>query len=83
MRRHLLLIITFAILLPALAVLLVSGFGLMQHEWAMESVARSYVQDMAENVASRLAGADTRKWGSEQSGGHLATEYTHRAGSGD
>ena len=37
MRRHLLLIITFAILLPALAVLLVSGFGLMQHEWAMES----------------------------------------------
>ncbi|MEA4952766.1 MAG: histidine kinase [Aminivibrio sp.] len=65
MRRHLLLIITFAILLPALAVLLVSGFGLMQHEWAMESVARSYVQDMAENVASRLAGADTRKWGSE------------------
>ncbi|MBP9027861.1 MAG: sensor histidine kinase [Aminivibrio sp.] len=65
MRRHLLLIITFAILLPALAVLLVSGFGLMQHEWAMESVARSYVQDMAENVASRLAGAETRKWGSE------------------
>jgi signal transduction histidine kinase len=51
--------------MPALAVLLVSGFGLMQHEWAMESVARSYVQDMAENVASRLAGADTRKWGSE------------------
>ncbi len=65
MRRHLLLIITFAILLPALAVLLVSGFGLMQHEWAMESVARSYVQDMAENVASRLAGIETRKWGSE------------------
>lgn len=64
MRRHLLLIITFAILLPALAVLLVSGFGLMQHEWAMESVARSYVQDMAENVASRLAGIETRKWGS-------------------
>ncbi len=55
----------FAIFMPALAVLLVSGFGLMQHEWAMESVARSYVQDMAENVASRLAGADTRKWGSE------------------
>ena len=65
MRRHLLLIITFAILLPALAVLLVSGFGLMQHEWAMESVARSYVPDMAENVASRLAGIETRKWGSE------------------
>lgn len=65
MRRHLLLIITFAILLPALAVLLVSGFGLMQHEWAMKSVARSYVQDMAENVASRLGGIETRKWGSE------------------
>lgn len=65
MRRHLLLIITFAILLPALAVLLVSGFGLMQHEWAMKSVARSYVQDMTENVASRLGGIETRKWGSE------------------
>jgi signal transduction histidine kinase len=65
MRRHLLLIITFAILLPAFAVLLVSGFGLMQHEWAMESVARSYVQDLAENVASRLSGAETRRWGSE------------------
>lgn len=65
MRRHLLLIITFAILLPALAVLLVSGFGLLQHEWAMESVARSYVQDLAENVASRLAGYETRRWGGE------------------
>lgn len=65
MRRHLLLIITFAILLPALAVLLVSGIGLMQHEWAMKSVARSYVQDMAENVALRLAGLETRRWGSE------------------
>jgi signal transduction histidine kinase len=62
MRRHLLLIITFAILLPALAVLLVSGFGLVQHEWAMESVARSYVQDMAENVASRLSQSDSRRW---------------------
>ncbi|MGI6784111.1 MAG: sensor histidine kinase [Aminivibrio sp.] len=65
MRRHLLLIITFAILLPALAVLLVSGFGLIQHEWAMESVARSYVQDMAENVASRLSLSDSRRWSGE------------------
>ncbi|MGI6251898.1 MAG: sensor histidine kinase [Aminivibrio sp.] len=65
MRRHLLLIITFAILLPALAVLLVSGFGLIQHEWAMESVARSYVQDLAENVASRLSTSDTMRWGGE------------------
>lgn len=65
MRRHLLLIITFAILLPALAVLLVSGFGLVQHEWAMESVARSYVQDMAENVASRLSLGDSRRWSSD------------------
>ncbi len=63
MRRHLLLILIFAILLPAFAVLIVSGIGLLHHEWAMESVARSYVQDMAENLATRLAGTETRQWG--------------------
>ena len=63
MRRHLLLILIFAILLPAFAVLIVSGIGLLHHEWAMESVARSYVQDMAENLATRLAGTEVRRWG--------------------
>ncbi|MEA4880478.1 MAG: sensor histidine kinase [Synergistaceae bacterium] len=63
MRRHLLLILIFAILLPAFAVLIVSGIGLLHHEWAMESVARSYVQDMAENLATRLAGIEARRWG--------------------
>ncbi|GAB1427077.1 hypothetical protein MASR2M17_05030 [Aminivibrio sp.] len=61
MRRHLLLILIFAILLPAFAVLIVSGIGLLHHEWAMESVARSYVQDMAENLATRLAGIEARR----------------------
>jgi hypothetical protein len=67
MRRHLLLIITFAILLPALAVLLVSGLGLMRQEWAMESFARSYVQDLAENVASLLRTEGFSRWGGELS----------------
>lgn len=67
MRRHLLLILTFAILLPALAVLLVSGLGLMRQEWAMESFARSYVQDLAENVASLLRTEGFSRWGSELS----------------
>jgi signal transduction histidine kinase len=67
MRRHLLLIITFALMLPSFAVLLVSGIGIVQHELAMESVARSYVQEMAENVASRLTGTDISGWGGELS----------------
>ncbi|HCL78488.1 MAG TPA: sensor histidine kinase [Synergistaceae bacterium] len=63
MRRHLLTIISLAILLPAFAVLFVSGVSLMQHERAMKAVARSYVQEMADNVASRLVDVESRRWG--------------------
>ncbi len=52
-------------MLPAFAVLLVSGIALMEHEKAMKSVARSYVQEMADNVASRLLGSEVRRWGRE------------------
>ncbi len=55
MRRHLLVVLTLAILLPMFAVLLVAGFGLVHHQWAVEFVARSYVEDLAENVASRIS----------------------------
>ncbi|MDD3512589.1 MAG: sensor histidine kinase [Synergistaceae bacterium] len=67
MRRHLLLFIIFALMLPSFAVLLVSGIGILQHEWAIRSVARSYVQEMAENVASRVATSEPLGWGMELS----------------
>ncbi len=54
MRRHLLLALTVAILLPSLAILVASGVSLIEHERAIRVVARSYVQDLAEMVASRL-----------------------------
>lgn len=65
MRRHLLLFIIFALMLPSFAVLLVSGIGILQHEWAIRSVARSYVQEMAENVASRVIASEPLGWGME------------------
>ena len=67
MRRHLLLFIIFALMLPSFAVLFVSGIGILQHEWAIRSVARSYVQEIAENVAARVATSEPLGWGMELS----------------
>jgi signal transduction histidine kinase len=65
MRRRLLLFIVFALMLPSFAVLLVSGLGILQHEWAIRYVARSYVQEMAENTASRVLANEPLGWGLE------------------
>ena len=54
MKRHFLLVLTLAILLPSLAILVASGVSVIEHERAVRVVARSYVQDLAEMVASRL-----------------------------
>ncbi|MDO9508554.1 MAG: sensor histidine kinase [Thermovirgaceae bacterium] len=54
MRRHLLILLTVAIMIPSFAALFVGGLGLVQHEKTMERVARSYVEDLAGSVASRL-----------------------------
>ncbi len=54
MRRHLLILLTVAIMIPSFSALLLGGAGLIQHERAMERVARSYVVDIAESFASRL-----------------------------
>lgn len=54
MRRHLLIFLTLVIMIPSFSALLIGGVGLVQHERTMERVARSYVQDMAESVASRI-----------------------------
>ncbi len=54
MKRRLLAVLTLAILLPSVAVLLAAGVGLFQHQKAIQSVARTYVQDLAESTASRV-----------------------------
>ena len=54
MRRRLLTVLTLAILLPSLSVLLVAGLGIFQHQKAIQAVARTYVQDLAESTASRV-----------------------------
>ena len=63
-RRHLLSII-FALMLPSLAALIVSGMGILQHELAIRHVARSYVQEMAENTATRVLENEPLGWGME------------------
>ncbi|WP_024822788.1 MULTISPECIES: sensor histidine kinase [Aminobacterium] len=62
MRRHLLLLLILAVTLPTLAVLVVSSVAMIHQEWAMEAVTRSYVEDLAENVASWL-NLDSPFWG--------------------
>src|SRR5690554_3714607 len=64
MRRHLLLVLVLAVTLPTMAVLIVSSFAMIHQEWAMEAVTRSYVEDLAENVASWL-NLDTPMWGGD------------------
>ncbi len=54
MKRHLLVVLVLAIFLPSVATLLAAGMGIVEHERAMQLVAHSYVQDLAETVASRL-----------------------------
>lgn len=54
MKRHLIVLLMVCILLPSCLVLIVSGTVLVKHEKAMVEVARSYVQDLGESVASRL-----------------------------
>jgi len=54
MKRHLLLVLSLAILLPTMTVLVVAGIGISHQEWAMEKVARSYVEDLAQNMAYKL-----------------------------
>lgn len=54
MRKRLLVFLTLAALLPSIAVVLAAGAGLWQYEEAIEDVTCSYVQNLAESVASRI-----------------------------
>lgn len=61
MRRHLLILLTVAVLLPSFAALVIAGVGVIEHQKAMEVVAQSYVKDLAQNFADRIeAGWETR-----------------------
>ncbi|MDD2207624.1 MAG: ATP-binding protein [Aminobacterium sp.] len=66
MRRHLLLLLVLAITLPTMAVLVVSSVAMIHQEWAMEAVTHSYVEDLAENVASWL-NLEPPLWGGRDS----------------
>ena len=54
MKRHLLVVLTLAIVLPPFAILIIAGAGLVAHERAMREVAHSYVLDLGQSVADRL-----------------------------
>ena len=63
MRRHLLILLTVAIMIPSFSALLLGGAGLVQHERAMERVARSYVVDIAEyRLETGLSWSRTRSF---------------------
>ncbi|MFP4481384.1 MAG: sensor histidine kinase [Thermovirgaceae bacterium] len=54
MKRHLLVLLTVAVLLPSFSALVIGGAGMIQHKEAMEVVAQSYVEDLAQNVAGQI-----------------------------
>jgi signal transduction histidine kinase len=54
MKRHLLILLTVAILVPSFAALVIGGAGMIQHKKAIEVVAQSYVKDLAQNVAGQI-----------------------------
>lgn len=69
MKKHLLILLTVAILLPSFAALFVAGLGIVQHRRAMEMVAESYVEDIAQSVATQIE----FDWGSRFSMARLHT----------
>ncbi len=54
MKKHLLLVFFIATVFPVVAALSIAAAGLFHHEKAMERVARSYAEDLVENIAYRL-----------------------------
>ena len=60
-KHHFLAFLLCALLLPSIAVVLVAVLGMVSQERAMEAAVRSYVQDLAENMAYHLS-SDARTW---------------------
>ncbi|PIE53780.1 MAG: histidine kinase [Dethiosulfovibrio peptidovorans] len=52
-------VFSLALLLPTVAVFLTAGIGIVHHEQAMDRVMASYVENLAENVASRVHHQDS------------------------
>ena len=53
-------VFTLAFLLPAIAVVVTAGIGIYHHDRAMSRVMSSYVENLAESVASRVNAQDPR-----------------------
>lgn len=53
-------IFLLAVLLPAIAVVVTAGVGIYHHDRAMSRVMSSYVENLAESVASRVNAQDPR-----------------------
>ncbi|SMG32577.1 sensor histidine kinase [Dethiosulfovibrio salsuginis] len=53
-------IFLLAVLLPAVAVVVTAGIGIYHHDRAMSRVMSSYVENLAESVASRVNAQDPR-----------------------
>lgn len=58
-RKHLLIILTLAVVIPPLIILVITGAGLVAHERAMREIAHSYVLDLGQSVADRLTSGRT------------------------
>ncbi len=48
------MILTLLVLIPSIAILIVTGWGVVEHEKAMKNVTESYVLDLAQSVALRV-----------------------------
>lgn len=75
MRRNLLLQLTIAVFLPSLGAFLLAWTGFCQFENTMESVAGSYVQNLARGAAARL---ESSQWDLRTDGTWQPNQYRSR-----
>lgn len=54
MRRNRLFFLTFLMLLPSIGAVLIAAFGVFHFQKTLETVTRSYVENLAESLASRI-----------------------------
>lgn len=75
MRRNLLLQLTIAVFLPSLGAFLLAWIGFCQFENTMESIAGSYVQNLARGAAARL---ESSQWDLRTDGTWQPNQYRSR-----
>ena len=54
MRRNRLFILTLLMLLPSIGAVLIAAFGVFHFQKTLETITRSYVENLAESLASRI-----------------------------